>query len=154
MLEDVLKDDEIKARIERLSPEARALFWEIEWRGEEHGFAIPPEELLVDELARMASLPVEDRAELVGLFRAIARWTYQEGYRLQAEEAKHERFATLIQQAQDLDRGAGRPVKENMTLGEAIPMLEAAGKLDPLERKYLDSVKDEIVWVPVSEEDE
>ena len=150
-----MKDDEIKARIERLSPEARALFWEIERRGEEHGFALPPEESLVnDELARMASLPVEDKAEIVGLFRAIARQAEQEVYRLQAEEAKHARFVTLIQQAQDLDRLAGHPVKENMSLGEAIPKLEAAGELDPLERKYLDSVKDEIVWVPVSEEDE
>ena len=41
-----------------------------------------------------------------------------------------------------------------MTFEKSIAKLEAAGKLDPLERKYLHAVKDEIVWIPVSEEDE
>jgi hypothetical protein len=36
-------------------------------------------------------------------------------------------------------------------LRRAIPKLEGAGKLDVLEREYLESVKGEIVWVPREE---
>ena len=40
-----------------------------------------------------------------------------------------------------------------MTLKEAVPKLEAVGELGLLERAYLKSVKDELVWVPVDEEE-
>ena len=59
----------------------------------------------------------------------------------------------LIERAQELDRRAGRPVNEAMTLKEAVPKLEAVGELGLLEREYLKSVKDELVWVPVDEEE-
>ena len=36
---------------------------------------------------------------------------------------------------------------------EAVPKLEAVGELGLLEREYLKSVKDELVWVPVDEEE-
>jgi hypothetical protein len=151
----VLKGDEIMARIERLAPEARALFGEIWWLGEETEGTVPPEEVLAGDVEqRLAELPIEAREEVFDLFGAIGRHEFEEVCRLQAEGDKSMRIAALIQQAQDLDRNAGRPVNQSMTLGEAIPKLEAAGKMDPLERKYLDSVKDELVWVPVSEEDE
>jgi hypothetical protein len=42
-------DKEIRERIERLSPEARALFWEVEQQGEEAEFEVPADEL-VDKL--------------------------------------------------------------------------------------------------------
>jgi hypothetical protein len=63
----VLKNDEIRARIERLSPEVRALFWEIWWPGEETEVAAPLEEVLVgDEMQRLDELPIEDRTEFFG----------------------------------------------------------------------------------------
>jgi hypothetical protein len=39
-------DKEIRERIERLSPEARALFWEVEQQGEEAEFEVPADELV------------------------------------------------------------------------------------------------------------
>ena len=59
-------DDEIAGRIERLSPEARALFWEVVRRGEETEFRVPPDELVVNLHQRMASLPLQDRAHALG----------------------------------------------------------------------------------------
>ena len=59
-----MKNDEIRARIERLSPEARALFWAIWWPGEETEVAAPLEVVLVgDEMQRLDELPIEDRRE-------------------------------------------------------------------------------------------
>jgi hypothetical protein len=69
-LEEMM-DDEIAGRIERLSPEARTLFWEVVRGGEETEFNIPPDELVVNLHQRMASLPLQDRVEFVDLFRAI-----------------------------------------------------------------------------------
>ncbi len=141
--------EDIADRIERLSPEARALFWEVRQRGEEFEFYAPAIEVLDDELlSRIKELPVGDQREFFGLFGAIARRDYEEAARLQAEAVRAEGFIKLIERAQDLDRRAGRPIKENMSLGEAIPKLEAAGELDILEREYLNSVKNEIIWVP------
>jgi hypothetical protein len=59
----------------------------------------------------------------------------------------------LIARAKELDRRAGRPVNEAMTLEEAVPKLEAAGELGLLEREYLKSVRGELVWVPVDEDE-
>ena len=146
-------DKEIRERMERLSPEARALFWEVEQQGEEAEFEVPADEL-VDKLhQRMLELPPEDQVEFVELFRAIGRKAHQEGLRLEVEGIKHEGFAKLISRAQELDRVAGRPVKEGMTLKEAIPKLEAAGELSTLEREYLEAAKHELVWVPVDEDE-
>ena len=149
-------DEEIRERIERLSPEARALFWEVEQQGEEAEFEVPADEL-VDKLRqrsqRMLELPPEDQVEFVELLRAIGRKTHEEGLRLEVEGIKHEGFAKLISKAQELDRVAGRPVKEGMTLKEAIPKLEAAGELSTLEREYLEAAKHELVWVPVDEDE-
>jgi|SRR5215211_3233165 len=150
-----MRNDEFEARIERLSAEAQELFWEVMRRGEEFGFYPPPEEVLDDELlSRIKGLPVDDQREFFGLFGAIAREYLEEGIRLRAEGIRFMGFAKLIERAQELDRRAGRTVKENMTLEEAIPKLEAAGELDTLEREYLNSVKDEIVWVPRADEEE
>jgi len=146
-------DEEIVGRIERLSPEARALFWEVQRRGEETEFRVPPDESVTNLHQRMANLPPQDLAEFIGLFRAIARRAREEGLRLEAEGVRHEGFMEIIERAQELDRRAGRPVNETMTLGEAIPKLEAAGELDLLEREYLKSAKDELIWVPVDEEE-
>jgi hypothetical protein len=120
-------DDEIAGRIEKLSPEARALFWEIEWRGEKTEFRVPPDELVVNLHQRMAELPPQDQPEFIGLFRAIAQESLEEGERLRAEALQAETFANIIKRAQELDRQAGRPVKEDMTLGEALARLEEAG---------------------------
>jgi hypothetical protein len=146
--------NEITARIELLSPEARALFLEVGRRGEEYEFHAPPFEVLDDELlSRINSLPGEDQREFFGIFGALARYYREEGLRLQAEGIRAEGFAKLIERAQELDRRAGRPVNESMTLKEAVPKLEAAGELDTLDREYLNSVWGELVWVPVPEEE-
>ena len=77
-------DDEIEARVERLSPEAQALFWEIEWRGEKTEFRVPPDELVVNLHQRMAELPSQDQPEFIDLFRAIAQESREKGERLSA----------------------------------------------------------------------
>jgi hypothetical protein len=83
----------------------------------------------------MTELPPEDQAEFVGLFRVIGRVALEEGQRIEAAEAlEAEGFIKLIERAQELDRQAGRPVKEDMTTGEAIGRLEEAGELGTLER--------------------
>jgi len=142
-------DNEIAGRIERLSPEARALFWEIERRGEETEFKVPVDELVVNLHQRMLDLP--DREEFVDLYRAISRKEHEEGLRGEAEGLRHEGFMELIARAKELDRQAGRPVKEDMTTGEAIGRLEEAGELSLLEREYFEAGKHELVWVPVDE---
>jgi hypothetical protein len=146
-------DNEIAGRIESLSSEAPALFWEIERRGEETKFKVPPDELVANLHQRMAGLPPQDQPEFVDLFRAITRKAHEEGLRLEAEGLKHEGFMKLIARAQELDRRAGRPVNEDMNLKEAIPKLEAAGELSLLEREYYEAVKHELVWVPVDEDE-
>jgi hypothetical protein len=148
-------DDEIRARIEGLSPEARELFWEVERRGEQFEFRAPPLELLDDELlSRIKNLSVGDQRAFFGLVGAIADHAHDEALRLEADAVRAEGFIKLIERAQELDRQAGRPVNEHMTLEEAIPKLEAAGELDVLEREYVESVKDEIIWVPIPEDDD
>jgi hypothetical protein len=145
-------DNEVEARIERLSAEARELFWEVMRRGEEFGFGAPLLEVFDDELlSRIKGLPIDGQREFFGVFGAMARRDQAEAERLQAEAIRFEGFAKLIERAQELDRQAGRPVNEDMTLEEAIPKLETAGKLDTLEREYVESVKDEIIWVPREE---
>ena len=96
----------------------------------------------------MTELPPEDQAEFVGLFRVIRREADEEGQRLETEALEAEGFVRLIERAKELDRQAGRPVKEDMTTGEAIGRLEEAGELGTLERAYFDAIKDEIIWVP------
>jgi hypothetical protein len=147
-------DDEIAARIERLSPEARALFWEIEKRGEETGFKVPPDELVVNLHQRMAELAPEDLVEFVQLYGVIGRKFQEEGLRLEAEALKHEGYRKLIERAQELDRQAGRLVKEDMTTGEAIARLEEAAELGTLERAHFDATKNEIIWVPVEPDED
>jgi hypothetical protein len=146
-LEEMM-DDEIPDRIERLSPEARALFWEVARRGEETEFMVPPDELVVNLHRRMAELAPRDRVEFIDVFGAIMRQAREEGLQQKAEAAQAEGFIKLIKRAQALDRQAGRPVKEDMTTGEAIGRLEEAGELGTLERAYFDAIKDEIIWVP------
>jgi hypothetical protein len=121
-----MMDDEILDRIERLSPEARALFWEVTRRGEETEFRVPPDELVVDLHQRMAELAPRDRVEFIDVFRAIRRRAREEGLQQKAEAAQAEGFTKLIKRAQALDRQAGRPIKEDMTLGEALARLEEA----------------------------
>jgi hypothetical protein len=145
-------DEDIAKRISRLSPAARDLFLEVMRWGGDTEFAVSPEEVLSgDLLERLKALPLEDRRGIVSLWGDIGRWELEEGTRLQAEAIRFEGFAKLIGRAQELDRQAGRPVNEDMTLEEAIPKLEAAGKLDTLEREYLEAVKGEVVWVPRKE---
>jgi len=74
-----MMDDEIAGRIERLSPEARALFWEIQRREEETEFRVPPDKLVANLHQRMAGLPPQDKREFVDLFRAIKRQAHEEG---------------------------------------------------------------------------
>jgi hypothetical protein len=124
-LEEIM-DDEIAGRIERLSPEARTLFWEVVRGGEETEFRVPPDELVVDLHQRMAGLLLQDRAEFVDLFRAIKRQAHEEGLQLEVEAVQAEGFIKLIERAQELERRAGRPIKEDMTLGEALARLEEA----------------------------
>jgi hypothetical protein len=124
-LEEMM-DDEIAGRIERLSPEARALFWEVVRRGEETEFSVPPDELVVNLHQRMTGLPLQDRVEFVDLFGAIKCQAHEEGLQLEAEAAEAEGFIKLIKRAQALDRQAGRPIKEDMSLGEALARLEEA----------------------------
>jgi hypothetical protein len=124
-LEEMM-DDEIAGRIERLSPEARALFWEVVRGGEETEFRVPPDELVVDLHQRMAGLLLQDRVEFVDLFRAIKRQAHTEGLQLEVEAVQAEGFIKLIKRAQELERRAGRPIKQDMTLGEALARLEEA----------------------------
>jgi hypothetical protein len=130
-------DDEIADRIEGLSPEARALFWEVQRRGEETEFRVPAHELVTNLNRRMLDLSPYDQVEFLELFGAIGRRELEEGFRLEAKGIKQEGCAKLIKRAQELDRYAGRPVNEAMTLEEAVPKLEAAGELGLLEREYL-----------------
>jgi hypothetical protein len=124
-LEEMM-DDEIPDRIERLSPEARALFWEVARRGEETEFRVPPDELVVNLHQRMAELAPRDRVEFIDVFGAIMRQAREEGLQQKAEAAQAEGFTKVIKRAQALDRQAGRPMKEDMTLGEALARLEEA----------------------------
>jgi hypothetical protein len=126
-LEEMM-DDEIADRIESLSPEARALFWEVQRRVEETNFKIPPDELVVNLHQRMVGLTPQDQQEFVDLFRAIVRDAHEERNRLEAEALQAERFVKRIERAQELDRQAGRPVREDMTLGEVLERLEEAGR--------------------------
>ena len=91
--------DKIAGRIERLSPEARALFWEVVRGGEETEFSIPPDELVVDLHQRMAGLLLQDRVEFVDLFRAIKRQAHTEDLQLEVEAVQAERFIKLIERA-------------------------------------------------------
>ena len=102
-------DDEIAGRIERLSPEARALFWEVQRRGEETEFRVPPDELVVNLHQRMAGLPPQDRVEFVDVFRAVARAAGEKRKRLADELLEIETFANIIERAQGLDRQASAP---------------------------------------------
>jgi hypothetical protein len=147
-------DDEIAGRIEKLSPEARALFLEWERRGDETEFKVPPDELIVNLGQRMTELPLQDRREFLDLFRVIAHEAHEEAYRLRAEALEAEGYARLIEQAKELDRQAGRRVKEDMTTGEAVARLEEAGELGALEQAHFDAINDQIVLVPVDEDDE
>ena len=119
-------DDKIAGRIERLSPEARALFWEVVRRGEETEFRVPPDELVVNLHQRMAGLPLQDRVEFIDVFGAIMRQAREEGLQKKAEAAQAEGFIKLIKRAQELERRAGRSIKPDMTLGEALARLEEA----------------------------
>jgi len=74
----------------------------------------------------MAGLLLQDRVEFVDLFRAIKRQAHTEGMQLESEAVQAEGFIKLIERAQALDRQAGRPIKEDMTLGEALARLEEA----------------------------
>jgi hypothetical protein len=120
--------DEIKARIEDLPPEARALFSEI-WRGmEEFDFMVPPDELVLNLRERVSELSAEDRAEYMDLWRVIARRARAEADRNREEAEQADLFIRLIRRAQELDRRAGRPVNECMTIGEALARLKEAGE--------------------------
>ena len=74
--------DQIADRIERLPPEARALFWEVLRRVAETKFKVPPDKLVVNLQQRMVGLPPQDQWEFVDLFRAIARDAHEERNRL------------------------------------------------------------------------
>ncbi|HKH39972.1 MAG TPA: hypothetical protein VKA82_22700, partial [Rubrobacter sp.] len=102
------------------------LFWEVVRRGEETEFSVPPDELVVNLHQRMVGLPLQDRVEFVDLFRAIKRQAYEEGMQLEAEAVQAEGFIKLIKRAQELERRAGRSIKQDMTLGEALARLEEA----------------------------
>jgi hypothetical protein len=122
-----MMDDEIAVRMAELSPEAQALFIEVGRQGEEWEYSAPPDELIVDLRQRVAELSPQDRREFLDLFRAIARHSDEERTHLEAEALQAEGFAKLIERAQELDRQAGRPVTEDMTLGEALARLEEGG---------------------------
>jgi hypothetical protein len=65
--------DEIAERVERLSPQTRALFWELQARGVAAEFRVPADELVIHLHQRMLDLPPEDQAEFVNIHRDIAR---------------------------------------------------------------------------------
>ena len=60
------------------------------------------------------------------MFRAVARAADKERKRHAAELLEIETFANIIERAQGLDRQAGRPIKQDMTLEEALARLEEA----------------------------
>jgi hypothetical protein len=149
----VLNEDDIARLVERLSPEAHALFWEVEEHGAEAEHKVPALELGPDLVARISAMPVGDQREFFGMYRAISQWHREEGLRLEAGAVEAEGYAKLIERAKELDRQAGRPVKEDMTTGEAVARLEEAGELGALERAHFDATKNEIIWVPVDEDE-
>jgi len=147
-----MNDDEIARRVDRLSPEAQELFWECARWGEETEFKVPADELVANLHQRTSELQPQDRAEFATLWYRIAHQNLEEGLRLKRKAVMAEGFIKLIERAKELDRRAGRPVNESTTTGEAIARLEEAGELGTLERKYWDSVKDDIFWVPREDE--
>ena len=76
-------------------------------------------------LGRWTLLPLFVVSFYGGTF-IIRRRAREEGLQQKAEAAQAEGFTKLIKRAQALDRQAGRPIKEDMTLGEALARLEEA----------------------------
>jgi hypothetical protein len=74
-------NEEILDRVERLSPETRALFWELEARGEAEEFRVPADELVIDLHRRMLDIPRYEQAEFMDIFRTIAEDAFEEGRR-------------------------------------------------------------------------
>jgi hypothetical protein len=78
-------DEEIRERLDRLSPEARELFLELEVVGEQWAYKAPAEELVVDLHERMRALSPEDAREFCDLHLAVARKCFEVASRLQAK---------------------------------------------------------------------
>jgi hypothetical protein len=116
---------------------------------------VPPEEVLAGGIRdRLNLLPVEGQEAFFAVFAAIARQQLDEVTESQAGYITHEGYMKLITRAQELDRRAGRPVKEDMTTGEAVAKLEEAGELDALESGYLHAAMNDILWIPVEDENQ
>jgi hypothetical protein len=145
------KMDDIERRIEGLSPEGRVLIREVQRAEMESVSGVPLDEILAEMLPRMEKLfqeHPEDQEKFIEIIEATIAQASDRMNRAQADITKYEGLREIISRAQELDRLSGRPVNEKMSVGEAVSKLEAAGKLDPLERKYLDSIRDEVLYIP------
>ncbi len=112
------RDDLEERRRGRLTPAGRQLLDEIERMLDAN--EDPPFEEIV---ARIKALPPADQTELFSMF--VARGYAAEG-RAEAHARKAETWGSaseIIQAARELDRAAGRPANENMTLREALEKL-------------------------------
>jgi hypothetical protein len=158
------KMDDIERRIEglsaELSPEGRALMREVR-RAEKEAVSgvpgvpgVPLDEIraagaaMVPRMEKHFQKHPEDQEKFIEIIEATIAQASDGMNRAEADSTKYEGLVEIMSRAQELDRLSGRPVNEQITLAEAVSKLEAAGKLDPLERKYLDSIQDEVLYIP------
>ena len=111
------RDQPMDLRRARLSPASREVLDELERCSE--AFEPPSEEVL----ARIEALPPSERKEIVAVFGALALDVAER----QRENRQRASFAAssaeAIQEAQEREKAAGRPVDPDMTLGGALEIL-------------------------------
>jgi Protein of unknown function (DUF3110) len=142
--------DEMRdARIRRLSPEARELLEELERRMAEESqrrqvAGEQPrtlEELIGDLGPRLDALSTQDRAVLDTLMAVTPLAAERAANQDAADVTTAQRAMSLIERAVRLDRAEGKPVREDMPLGEAVERLRRAGEITAEEERFYEAVK-------------
>ena len=114
----------------RLSPEGREVQEELEVLTGTLDADTALEARIDEALAHMGHLPEEDQSLLSQIAQLKARAHERRGEEYMSE-AKKLRDASLIERALELERAAGRTPAENMTLDEALEVLERHGEAAP-----------------------
>jgi hypothetical protein len=114
----------------RLSPEGREVQEELEVLTGTLDADTALEARIDEALAHMGHLPEEDQSLLSQIAQLKARAHERRGEEYRSE-AKKLRDASLIERALELERAAGRTPAENMTLDEALEVLERHGEAAP-----------------------